>query len=337
MNEGGWGLPTDNNLKHGPQSLMHRRLDGSMGGSFCANAARLEDARRAVQEPYDRWTSSGWATVTSKTVRPALQARFFGHFEMLYDGGTIPLGRNGKVLAILKYLLARPARVVSQDYLTGWLWPESNREKARSSLSSALYTLRKCICMQTGIPLEILFENGGYRLSPNVRVETDVDYFGDHYKRGLWLERSGQMAEAASTYEKATEIYRGDYLIQDLYEDWTMIDRERLANNYIDMLHRLASHYRKGGNLQASIQACYQVLERDCTHVGSHHLLVQCFLRLGFYGRAYRQYHLFQDIVWRQYGVAPSPEVRALFEDTLHDNEEGCSPTTPGNQWEKNH
>jgi len=81
-------------------------------------------------------------TIDAGSSPPSLRVRFFGHFELLRDDEVVCLGRNTKPLAIFKYLLFHRARPVSQDYLMGWLWPESDPEKARWSLNSSIYTLR---------------------------------------------------------------------------------------------------------------------------------------------------------------------------------------------------
>jgi hypothetical protein len=109
-------LPTGYYLERDPDVLVLRRRDGSMVGAFSARGAAPEAVKRAIEE-----SSRGGAPAR----RPALRARFFGHFELLCDGEAIHLGRNGKALAILKYLLAHRTRPVSQDHLMGWLWPES--------------------------------------------------------------------------------------------------------------------------------------------------------------------------------------------------------------------
>jgi two-component SAPR family response regulator len=66
--------------------------------------------------------------------------------------------------------------------------------------------------------------------------------------------------EAAAEYEKAMHLYRGDYLVEDLYEDWTMVERERLSNAHVDMLGRLAEYYIETGRYQEGIRACYRIL-----------------------------------------------------------------------------
>ena len=219
-----------------------------MVGTFSVRGVTPDDLRESAEEdPHGQArqarleVSKPVATYTNHLFR----THFFGHFEMFCNGDAISLGRNRKALTILKYLLAHRARPVSQDHLMDWLWPESNLMKARSSLNSAVHILRKLLAQHqpSATANYILLEEGYYRLCPTVRVETDVDEFGECYEKGRRLEKEGRTEEAAAEYEKALELYRGDYLMEDLYEDWTMVERERLMNAYVDLLSRLAVHY----------------------------------------------------------------------------------------------
>jgi LuxR family maltose regulon positive regulatory protein len=141
---------------------------------------------------------------------------------------------------------------------------------------------------------------------------TDVEQFDERHEEGRRLEREGRPEEALAEYERAVELYGGDYLVEDLYEDWTMIERERLANAYVGMLDRLAAHYLEIGRIRESIEACYRVLEEDRCHEEGHRLLMRCYAKLGQRGRALRQYRLCERILGQEYGTAPSPETRSL-------------------------
>ncbi len=161
-----------------------------------------------------------------------LQVLFFDRFEMLCGGEAVNFCRTStKGLGILKYLLAHLPRPVSQDYLMSWLWPESNPKRARWSLNSTICALRKAL-KDSPSPISsvdfILFEDGHYRLCPTVKVQTNTQEFDALYKRALLLEKAQRITEATAEYERAVELYRGEYLTEDLYEDWTMIERERL-------------------------------------------------------------------------------------------------------------
>ncbi len=294
-------LPKGYYLERDPDILTLRRPDGSVVGAFSAQGVAPEAVRRTVEE--------------TAPVRPSLRVRFFGRFEVLCDGEPMPLGRNGRALTILKYLLANRSRPVSQDHLMGWLWPDSNLKKARWSLNSAVHGLRKllagCPSSPSGVSY-VLLEEGYYRLGPDLRVATDVEEFDEHYERGRRLEGGGRFEEANEEYEKAVALYRGDYLLEDLYEDWTMVERERLANAYVDMLDRLAANYIETGRLRESIGACYRALEKDRCHESSHRLLIECYARMGQRDRAIRQYRLCERVLDQEYGASPSPATRSL-------------------------
>jgi DNA-binding SARP family transcriptional activator len=306
-------MPTGYYLERDPDILTLRRPDGTLVGAFSARGAAPEDVRRMVRETVSE--------ERSVAVQHSLQARFFGHFELLCDGEIMPLGRSGKALTILKYLLANRTRPVSQDHLMGWLWPESNLKKARWSLNSAIHGLRKLLsgCSSSVSTNYVFLEDGYYRLSPDVRVSTDVDDFDRHHEQGRRLEKESRKQDAAIEYEKAVGLYRGDYLIEDLYEDWTMVERERLANAYIDLLGRLAIYYMGVGQQQESIRACYKVLEKDRCHEDSYRLLMQCYARLGLRARALHQYRMCEQILSQEYGTSPSPETRSLYMRLLKD------------------
>ncbi len=309
-------LPVGYYMERDPDVLILRRRDGSMVGAFSTRGAVTEAVRQAVEESDEPGSSAGRGAF-----RSALQVRLFGHFELLCDGEAIHLGRNGKALAILKYLLASRGRPVSQDHLMGWLWPESNLKKARWSLNSAVHGLRKLLggCPTSAGTSYVLLEEGYYRLSPSVRVATDVEEFDERYELGHRLEAEGRVEEAATEYEGAVRLYRDDYLVEDLYEDWTMVERERLSNAYVDALDWLADYYMEAGRLEESVKACYRVLEKDRCHEDSHRLLMRCYASLGQRGRAMRQYRLCERILEAEYGTAPSPETYSLYESLLED------------------
>jgi DNA-binding SARP family transcriptional activator len=325
MLEPSLGLPNGYRLERDPDVLILRRLDGSAVATFSTRGAEEDDVRRAAEKDSRQAATTEARSHGTAGAPHRLRARFLGCFEVLCDETTLPLCRNAKATAILKYLLTHRGRPVSRDHLMNWLWPESNLKKARSSLNSAIHDLRKLLssCSSPALLNYILLEEGYYRISPTVHVATDVEEFDDSYDQGRRLEREGRMEEAATQYKRAVEFYKGDYLIEDIHQDWTMVERERLSNAYVDMLGRLAAHYLESGELRESVRACYRVLETDHCHENSHRVLVECFVRMGFYGRALRQYQLFRQLLRSNYAAEPSPQTRASFEEALGTTADG--------------
>jgi two-component SAPR family response regulator len=146
-----------------------------------------------------------------------------------------------------------------------------------------------------------------------------VDEFDKCCEKGRRLEKGGNVQAAAVEYERAIELYRGDYLIEDLYDDWTMVERERLSNAYMDMLGSLAVHYLETEQYQESIRCCYRVLEKDRCHEDSYRLLMRCYTRLGLRGRALEQYKICEKILGQEYGTTPSSETQSLYTGILRD------------------
>jgi DNA-binding SARP family transcriptional activator len=311
-------LPTGYRLRSDSDLLILRRSDDSVVAKFSAVGADINEVRKAAEQDCLETINNHEAPIPNAVAdKRCLQVRFFGHFEILCNGEPFSFGGIGKALTIFKYLLADRHRRVSRDHLMEWLWPDSSPKKARRSLNVAIWALRKLLSdCSAGLKNSILLEGEYYRLCPTVGVVTDVDEFDRRYERGRRLEKINRI-EGVAEYEKAVEFYRGDYLLEHLYEDWTMVERERLSNAYMDMLERLAAYYKVTNQLWDSIRTCFKILEKDATHENSHLLLTEVYALLGWYGRALRQYRLYKGILMRTYGTEPSVETEERFEKVL--------------------
>jgi DNA-binding SARP family transcriptional activator len=312
-------LPTGYRLRRDPDILTLCRSDDSIVARFSGVGADLNEIRKAAeQDCYPGTIYNHESPIPDAlTDQPYLQVRFFGHFEILCNGEPAGLGRNGKALAIFKYLLANRDRRLSRDHLMESFWPESTPNKARSSLNVAICTLRKLLSnLSAGLQNRILLEDDYYRLCPTVRVVADVEEFDFRYDEGRRLEKTARI-EGAAQYDKAVELYRDDYLPEHLYEDWTMAERERLSNAYVDMLERLAVFYKESEQLRETIRICYRILQKDRANENCHLLLTEAYVLLGSYGRALNQYRLFKSVLKSGCGTEPSGEVEKRFGKVL--------------------
>ena len=243
-----------------------------------------------------------------------LQVHLFGRFEVLWEDRTIPLGRNTKALAILKYMLANRTPPLSRDYLMEWLWSESSPKRARGSLNTAIYDLRS-ILNSYPLPEEcsthIVLDEGHYKLCPALQVWTDVDGFESCYAEGCFLERTKRLPAAVAKYEEAVRLYRGDFLSQDLYEEWTIVERERLCNAYMDTLRRLTERYMDAGQYAEGIHSCYKLLDKDVRHEAGNYLLMCCYAGLGLHSQALLHQSSYRQMLQRE----SNAELATKFQD----------------------
>ncbi len=319
------GLSSQYQLEEDPDILTLCRTDGSWVAVFSTDGADPDAIRRAAEED----ASGGASGTDGKTplpegvsARATLQVRFLGSFELLYGGALLPACRSTKARTIIKYLLANEGRPLSRDFLMGWLWPDANLKKARWSLNTTIHTLRRFLMKH--LPLKygeeiILYEEGSYRLHHTWRIESDVGEFDERYAHGRRLEEDGNMFKAATEYDAAVRLYRGDYLLEDLYEDWTMIERERITNVYIYMLERLVAHYTSIGHYQCAIEVCYRILEKSPCREDIHLWLINHYANIGQREQALSQYQACVRALKSRYGLEPSPNTLSAYRNIVAD------------------
>lgn len=311
-------------LEDDPDILALCRVGGSDAGALNTESAALETIRLTAEEENRRTTSptDHQSALAAETLpaRSGLQVRFFGDFEVHQNGSVLPPCRSVKAQTILKYLLSHPGQAVSRDFLMGWLWPEANLKKARWSLNSSVYALRRFLDDHLSVENAselVMCAGGHYHLRPTLRVRSDVEDFDERYARGCRLMASGRVSDAMAEYEESAKLYRGDYLVEDLYEDWTMVERERLTGAYVNMLDQLADHYAKTDRHQRAIEVCYEILKKDPGFEHNHRRLIGCYARLGLRELALRHYQICQNILVNRYGIDPSADTQVAYKSIL--------------------
>lgn len=322
-------LPSAYYLEVGTETISLYRSDGSRVGVFGSRGAEFEPIRLLAEEDGagDSVHDAEGASARVVTPIPApLRVRFLGGFDIFCGDIALAQCHNAKARAILRYLLAHRCQATSRDFLMDWLWPNVTPKKARWSLYSCIHALRRFLAdhLRTEHAEKLLlYEKEHYRLCPNLRTESDVEEFDERYACGRRLEVDGSPSEAAREYEAAVELYRGDYLPEDLYEDWTMVERQRLIDHYVYMLNHLAAHYGRTGQCQRGIETCYLLLKKEPCHEESHRRLIGHYTRLGLWEQAFEQYRLCTHALKSRYGGGPSPDTYTAYRNALIHGEIG--------------
>jgi DNA-binding SARP family transcriptional activator len=145
-------------------------------------------------------------------------------------------------------------------------------------------------------------------------VWVDVEEFIQHDKAGQRLERRGMLVEAVREYELAESIYQGDFIEEDLYEDWLISRREGLKDSYLAILTRLNRYYLGEGRYATCIQLSRKILAKDDCREDAHRRLMRCYSLQGQRHLALRQYHLCEEALNEILGVSPMNETMSLYD-----------------------
>ena len=259
-----------------------------------------------VNKPRKKKVSAQALTTTPVAVH------MLGAFRLTIGDLTVKLPAS-RGLSLLKYLLLHHRQSVSRDVLIDVFWPDAEPETARNSLNVAVHSLRKALRNIIFLPV-ITFQDGAYGLEPNLQVWLDVEEFERCVKAGQRLEARDQLSAAVTEHETAISLYQGDFLEQNLYDEWTVLERERLRIAYLDTLDRLSQIYFRQERYAACITVCQLILSRDRCREDAHYLLMRCFSRQGQYHLALRQYQICVESLRVELDVEPAPETKQLCE-----------------------
>ena len=245
-----------------------------------------------------------------------LEVRCLGTFEVACQGKTISRWQSSKARTVLQYLLVRPGEPVPREVLMEALWPECDPLAAGNNLKAAVHGLRHVLAaiLEDSDPQAgILFTHGRYQLSRTAGIWLDVDEFEQHWAAGRRLEKDGRTAEAIHEFELAAALYRGDYLQDEPYEEWTLLRREKLRDIFFAVAGRLADHAMTAGDCEAAIAYCQQIIDRDPCREDVYRRLMLCYSRIGQRYRALRWYEICRRTMQAELDAEPEPETQALY------------------------
>ncbi len=251
-------------------------------------------------------------------VRPAALIIYcLGPFRVCRDNQLIAEWKGLKCQAVLKYLVARRERPVAKDVLMDVFWPDADPEAARRNLHQAVYSLRKTLKRDPSQVQLVGFENDCYLLNPDVEIWLDFEEFEAHVQAGRQLEAAGQVTAAMAQYGIAESLYAGDFLEEDLYEDWPRLQREQLRSLYLGTAGRLSDYYVERGEYAAATTLCQKTLSLDRCYEEAHRRLMKCYAAQGQRHLAVRQYQACAEALKQELDLRPSEESEALYRQIM--------------------
>ncbi|MFE9689357.1 BTAD domain-containing putative transcriptional regulator [Micromonospora sp. NPDC005806] len=227
-------------------------------------------------------------------VTPQVSLHLLGGFRLLHDDVPVVVPRGlQRVIALIGL---RPA--ATRSHLAGLLWPETSEERALSSLRTALWRLRQDPCCP-------LFTDGD-----TVRLGTAV-----HLDVNELVETAARVRDGAAP-RAASASGRHD-LLPGWYEDWVLLERERLRQLRLHMLEELAGNHLAAGRHGEALEAALEAMAAEPLRETPHRLVVRIHLAEGNAFEAVHAFYVYRDLLLRELRLEPSAEMAALLADTL--------------------
>jgi DNA-binding SARP family transcriptional activator len=245
-----------------------------------------------------------------------VQIRCFGRFELSRNGTVVHHWRRRAAERLLKLLLVNGRRV-HRDVLLDVLWPDVPNKSSIRGLRVTLHALRRAITQLAPErqPMDLIRAEGDTYVLNTEGMWVDSEAFDEHFSAGLRYERLGKPALAVREYCAAEALYRDDFLVEDLYEDWTVLPREDLKDKYLLILTRLSQYNMAALDLDGCIRRSHALLAKEPCREDAYQRLMQCYARLGQRGSALRWYQICERTLQQELDVPPSEETRRVFRE----------------------
>jgi DNA-binding SARP family transcriptional activator len=184
-------------------------------------------------------------------------------------------------------------------YLSGLLWPERPEARAKESLRTTVHLI------SSQVPG--LLKSEGQVLSLANGVSVDLHQLLGQIKE---LEQpDSQLDDAFLSGLRSADLLPG------WYDDWVLIEQQRLRNIRLRAFLLLARRWLDRGDVHRALEAAESALELEPLHESCVELLMSAEVRAGNRARALRTFEAFSTNLDLELGISPSENLTKLAED----------------------
>jgi DNA-binding SARP family transcriptional activator len=268
----------------------------------------------------------------------SLEVTTLGRFEVRRDGHVLSGGNwnRRKVCELFKLLLSAEPHRLHREQIQEVLWPSFSSEQATNSFGKTLYLLRRAVepelaTSKGSASTYIALDHETLLLIPEI-IQIDADQFEMSAKHLLGKlrgrvgatqhahgAREAKGADGRSADETLDEVdrvlalYGGDYLPEDLYEDWAVRRRDRLMRTHSLLLEQAAELAIAGSMGQRASEYLRALLEHNNADELIHRQLMLVYARMGRRNEALSQYQQLREVLREELRTHPLPETIELY------------------------
>jgi len=242
-----------------------------------------------------------------------LMITLLGSFQVILDGVHPAALGYDKARALLAYLAVEAGRPHRRECLAGLLWPDRPEQRARQSLSQALYDLRHAIVLSSADPPFLLSTYDTVQFNPDCQYDLDVAEF-------LALADQTDEVRAVQALEDALALYRGPFpegfSLSDspAYEEWITMQRERFQRLALRLCSRLVEAYLARGRPNQGLRHARRQLELDPWREVAHQQVMFLLALSGRRSEALAHFEICRRILAEDLGIEPACETIRLRE-----------------------
>ncbi len=212
--------------------------------------------------------------------------------------------RSYKLWEFFKFIISNRGRSVHGDTIIESLWPEQDYNDSRNSLHSMIYRLRQLIDNNCNTTEEssIRFSAGTYSWNENTDCWLDSVYFEKLYEAARHISRSDPK-QAIELYMGAVDMYRGDYLPELTYTEWTIPLRNYYHRLYVSAVQEVVNLLESSGSYEKVIEVCEKAIQLEFYKEEIHAAYLLALIKTGSITQARSHLEYASSVFQKEMGI----------------------------------
>jgi DNA-binding SARP family transcriptional activator len=248
---------------------------------------------------------------------PFLEIKCLGGFRAIR--GKVPVRdsewKSKRAKTFVKLLVAQDGYTLSRDIAMETLWPDMDPNTLGPTFNSMLHRVRKVLEPRDvpGGPASCILHTDGVIMLNKELVRTDVGQLLYHLDTTDRMRSGRNPEDLVGEYEKAFDLYEGDFLPEDLYSDWAAPMRDRLRIRYLRALEDAAGIAESSGDRDRTLRFYERMFSADpCNEKAC------CWLMIRYHsdarrGEAVRTYERCERALSRDVDLEPDERTKKLY------------------------
>lgn len=246
-----------------------------------------------------------------------LKVKLFGPGQASFRDRPLTGFPQQQIWLLLCYLLLNKQHPQNRERLSAVFWGDQPAHNARKNFRNTLWRLRQMLSIAGAQPDDyFLIGETSIAFINHAQYWLDVDIF-ETAAQYINLPTPELTETKVAALETAVQLYQGD-LLENIYEDWCLYERERLRLLYMNMLHRLLSYHAGRGDYATGLQYGERILVCESTREDVHRQMMWMYGQVGNHAAAQTQYKRCCQILQEELGVRPSENTTQLYDQLLH-------------------
>jgi DNA-binding SARP family transcriptional activator len=193
-------------------------------------------------------------------------------------------------------------------------WSKYTPDRARSSLATAIWRLRQLLEPEGTLPGTFITNSAG---------EVGFNWQSDHWLDTRLFETQARAflckplcdltEDDIERVEEVFAVYQGE-LLEGLYDDWVLRERERFDVLHINCLLRLMDYCGAKSDFERGIAYGQAILRKDPLREEVHRVLMRLYMENGQRTLAVRQFAQCRELLKNELGVPPMEETVTLYQ-----------------------